>query len=311
MSDTERPRRRDTRTGFLYAAGCFGVWGLVMPVYMKALASVPVLEILSHRVIWASAFAALLITAAGRWREVRAALEGRNLRLLLVSSVLVTANWVTYILAIIHDHLLDTALGYYMNPLVSVALGMIFLGERLRPLQIAACAIAAAGVGLMAATAGTVPWIALTLAFSFGFYGLVRKVVRVEALVGFLVEASMVMPLALGYLLWLAVAGEPAFSRAAPGIDALLLGAGVVTALPLIWFAAAARKLPLSVLGLLQYSSPSFAFLLGILVYGEPFTRAEAVTFACIWLALAVYTVDAMLAQRRAAAALAAGGRAP
>jgi chloramphenicol-sensitive protein RarD len=185
-----------------------------------------------------------------------------------------------------------------MNPLVSVALGMLVLGERLRRPQIAACLIASLGVAILGAATGGLPWIALALAFSFGFYGLVRKVVAVESLIGFTFEASILTPIAAIYLLWLAATGQSSFGLATPLRDALLLGAGIVTALPLIWFAAAARKLPLTTVGLLQFTSPSATFLLGVFVYHEPFSAAEAITFACIWLALLLYVADALLARR-------------
>jgi chloramphenicol-sensitive protein RarD len=298
MSTAEDSQRRVRRIGFLYAFGAFGAWGVVLPLYMKALEGVPVLEILAHRVLWAALVTVALIAALGRLGEARRALTRRSIALLMVSAALVTANWVTYIFAVTSDHIIETSLGYFMNPLVSIALGMAVLGERLRPLQLAACLIGALGVVILTTASSGVPWIALTLAFSFGCYGLVRKVVAVESLIGVAFEAAILAPLALGYLLWLAHEGRGSFGIAAPGLDLLLMGSGLATALPLVWFAAAARKLPLTTIGLLQFSSPSATFLLGILAYGEPFSGAEAVTFACVWVALGLYTADALRTRR-------------
>ncbi|HYM02820.1 MAG TPA: EamA family transporter RarD [Stellaceae bacterium] len=309
MSGGEPTDRRSRRIGLFYAFGAFGAWGVVLPLYLKMLKGVPVTEILAHRIVWGALLALVLIAALGRGRKVRRMLAWRSLVLLVMSSVLITINWVTYIFAVTTDHIVETSLGYFMNPLVSVVLGMAVLGERLRPAQIAACVVAAAGVAVLATASSDLPWIALTLAFSFGVYGLVRKVVAVESLIGVAFEATILTPLALGYLFWLGAQGRGTFGLGAPGIDALLMGAGLVTALPLIWFATAARKLPLTTIGLLQFSSPSATFLLGILVYGERFSVAEAVTFGCIWLALLLYAADAVMMQRRAAALLAAGAR--
>ena len=301
MTDDAQPLRRQRRIGLLYALGAFTAWGVVLPIYLKALADVPVLQILAHRIVWGALFALALVATLGRRRELSQLLAPRTMALLLLSALLVTINWVTYIYAVSNRHIVETSLGYFMNPLVSVALGMLVLGERLRPRQTAACLIAGVGVAILALTTGGLPWIALTLAFSFGFYGLVRKVVAVESLIGFTFEAGILAPIAALYLLWLAASGQSSFGIAAPARDALLLGAGMVTALPLIWFAAAARKLPLTTIGLLQFTSPSATFLLGVFVYGEPFSAGEATTFACIWLALLLYVADALLARPRLA----------
>jgi chloramphenicol-sensitive protein RarD len=302
MTEDAPLRRRQHRIGLLYALGAFSAWGVVLPIYLKALADVPVPEILAHRIVWGALFALALVAALDRRRELRQLLVPRTLALLTLSALLVTINWVTYIYAISTSHIVETSLGYFMNPLVSVALGMLVLGEQLRPLQIAACLVASLGVAILAAATGGLPWIALALAFSFGFYGLVRKVVAVESLIGFTFEASVLAPIAAIYLLWLAATAQSSFGPATPTRDALLLGAGIVTALPLIWFAAAARKLPLTTIGLLQFTSPSATFLLGVFVYDEPFGAAEAVTFACIWLALLLYIADALFARRALAA---------
>jgi chloramphenicol-sensitive protein RarD len=295
MSEAKRSERH---AGFLYALGALGLWGLVLPIYIKALAAVPVVEILAHRILWAALFTLVLLALLGRLRTLGTVLVPRSLGLLVLSAALVTVNWVTYVVAVINDNLLAASLGYFLNPLVSIALGMLVLGERLRPRQLLACGIAAIGVLILAVAIRGVPWIALSLALSFGCYGLVRKVVAVEALAGFTFEVGILAPVAAGYLLWLAATGRGAFARAAPGLDLLLLGSGLVTALPLVWFAAAARKLPLTTIGLLQFTAPSAAFLLGVFVYGEPFGAAQAACFGCIWLALLVYSLDALMGAR-------------
>ena len=295
MSEAKRSERR---AGFLYALGALGLWGLVLPIYIKALAAVPVVEILAHRILWAALFTLVLLALLGRLRTLGTVLVPRSLGLLVLSAALVTVNWVTYVVAVINDNLLAASLGYFLNPLVSIALGMLVLGERLRPRQLLACGIAAIGVLILAVAIRGVPWIALSLALSFGCYGLVRKVVAVEALAGFTFEVGILAPVAAGYLLWLAATGRGAFARAAPDLDLLLLGSGLVTALPLVWFAAAARKLPLTTIGLLQFTAPSAAFLLGVFVYGEPFGAAQAACFGCIWLALLVYSLDALMGAR-------------
>jgi len=217
MTDDAPSRRRQHRIGLLYALGAFTAWGIVLPIYLKALGDVPVPEVLAHRIVWGAFFALALVASLGRRRELRQLVVPRTLALLLLSALLVTINWVTYIYAIGSGHIVDTSHGYFMNPLVSVALGMVALGERLRTLQIAACIVAALGVAVLAAATGGLPWIALTFAFSFGFYGLVRKVVAVESLIGFTFEAS-VAPIAGVYLLWLAATGG---SRRPPRLPAI------------------------------------------------------------------------------------------
>jgi chloramphenicol-sensitive protein RarD len=302
MTEDAPSRRRQHRIGLLYALGAFTAWGVVLPIYLKALADVPVPEILAHRIVWGALFALALVVGLGRRRELNQLLAPRTLALLLLSALLVTVNWVTYIYAISSSQIVETSLGYFMNPLVSVALGMLVLREQLRPLQIAACLVAGLGVAILAAATGGLPWIALTLAISFGLYGLVRKVVAVESLIGFTFEASILAPIAGIYLLWLAATGQSSFGPATPVRDALLLGAGMVTALPLIWFAASARKLPLTTIGLLQFTSPCATFILGVFVYDEPFSAAMAATFASIWLALLLYIADALFARHALAA---------
>lgn len=294
MTDLERARRRDHRRGLLYALGAFAIWGAALPVYLKIIGDVPVLEILAHRIVWAAPFAWALVILFGQRHEMRRLLTPRVFLLLSVSAMLITINWGTYILAVTTGRIVETSLGYFMSPLVSVVLGMGLLGERLRRLQLAACLVAAAGVAIFMIAVGGIPWIALGVGLSFSLYGLVRKVVAVESLVGFTFEAAVLTPFAGAYLLWLGIEGKENFSVATPLIDGLLIFGGILTAVPLIWFAAAARKLPLSTTGLIQFAAPSLTFLLGVFVYGEPFTMVEAITFACIWFSLALYSLDAV-----------------
>ena len=286
---------RDARRGILYALGAFTSWGVVAPVHFKLLAAVPAPQILAQRIVWGCAFALALILALGQGRALTLALvPGRRLALLALSASLVAVNWLIYIWAINAGHIVQTSLGYFINPLVTVLLGILFLGERLGSLQIAACVLAGMGVLVMTAAAGVLPWIAVTLAVSFGFYGLIRKTVRVDPLIGFCTETLVLLPVALGYVLYLGATGRSAFLAGSHAVDVLLALTGVTTAAPLIWFAAAAQRLRLSTIGLLQYLSPTLLLGLGVLVYGEVFTRAHGLAFAAIWLGLALYTYDAL-----------------
>ena len=290
----------ERRRGLLFALAAFGFWGLV-PIYFKAVGSVPPIEILAHRVLWSVPLVALLIRLFGNWGGVRDALRsGRTLATLALSATLVASNWLTFIYGVTQGRILETSLGYYVNPLVNVLLGMIFLRERLTRLQAVSVALAAAGTAHLTLSHGSLPWISLTLAFTFGFYGLLRKTVRIDSMGGLLVETSLLLPAAAAYLAVLGARGTGSLGTAAPGISLLLVAAGAVTALPLIWFASAARRLPYSLIGLLQYISPSLSFLLAVFLYGERFTPAHAVSFACIWTALAVFTFDTVHARRRA-----------
>jgi chloramphenicol-sensitive protein RarD len=288
----------EQRAGVLFALSAFVFWGF-FPVYIKALGSTPAVEILGHRVCWSVPFIAALLCGRRGWATLWRALASRRARLTLVAStVLVSANWATFIYGVTSGRILETSLGYYMNPLVSVVLGTVVLGERLRRLQIVAVLLAAAGTLNLAARANEFPWIALTLAMSFGVYGLLRKTVAVDSLGGLFVETSLLFPLAFGYLVFLAIRGEGAFLRAGTATSLLLSAGGAVTALPLIWFTSSARRLPYSTLALFQYLSPSLSFLLAVFAYGEPFTAVHAFTFGCIWIALVVFAADTLAGLR-------------
>jgi chloramphenicol-sensitive protein RarD len=290
---------RRSITGLLYAGGAFLIWGL-SPGYWKALLGVPALEIIAHRTIWSCVFLFLLSLAPGRWVEFKAVLRTpRSLVILFVTAILVGGNWLTYVWAVNAGHLLQASLGYYINPLVNVMLGMVFLRERLSRNQKAAVLLAVAAVVYRTVALGQLPWIPMTLGFGFGIYGLIRKVVPVPSLAGVAVETLLLTPFAAAYLVYLKLSGGAVFFREGAFMDFLLAGTGVVTAVPLLFFNLAARRVDLSTLGLMQFIAPSCMFLLAVLAYGEPFTADQLWTFVMIWVALAIYSVDSLRARRR------------
>ena len=282
------------RTGLAYGLAAFLFWGFA-PLYFKAVDHVPALELLAHRIVWAIPLLAAMIWLQRAWRTI----DRRTLMMLLVSAALIGVNWLCYIIAINTDRVLEAALGYYINPLVSMVLGMAFLGERMRPFQWAAVVLAAAGTLWMAIASGGVPWLALVLAFSFGLYGLVRKTVRVESLQGLFIETLVLAPLAYAYVIWLETTGPGSMNAFGLKTDLLLVAAGIVTTVPLYWFTQGARRLPLTTIGFLQYLAPTIAFLLALFAFDEPFDRARLVAFACIWSAVALYMGGAFWVNRR------------
>lgn len=276
-----------------YALGAFGLWG-TFPLYFKAVASVPATEVLAHRVVWSVFWVALLLFGVRQWPAVRAALRDRRVvGRLLVSALLIATNWLVFIWAVAHDRVLEASMGYFITPLVNVLLGRLVLGEQLHRLQWLAVGCAGAGVAFMLARFGALPWVSLTLAVTFASYGLARKTAPVGAIPGLFVETLLLGPVALGYLLLLAGEGAGTFGHAGIGFDLLLAAAGLVTATPLILFAQAARRLRLASVGLFQYLTPTCQLLLAVLAFGEPFTQTHAVTFACIWVGLALYSTSA------------------
>ena len=291
----------EVRTGMLAALSAFMLWGF-LPIYFHLFGTrVSVWEMLIHRVIWAALL--LVIYTLWRGRADRVGAVVRNPRQLLAlsgSALLIAGNWGIFIWAVTSNHVLESSLGYYINPLLNVLLGFCFLGERLRPLQILAVAIAAAGVLLMVIAFGKVPWISLSLAGCFAGYGLIRKQTNVDGATGLLIETLLLSPFALAGMAWLYHQGTAAFLTSGLRTDLLLVGAGVVTVVPLVLFAAGARRLRLGTLGLFQYITPSCHFLTGVLLFGETFTRADAVTFSCIWVGLFLYTTDNWRHQRQA-----------
>ena len=289
------------RQGLFAAAGAYFIWGL-FPLYWKLLVQVPALEIMAHRIAWCALFVALWLSAREGWGWLRT-LSPRLLAMLVGSATLISVNWWMYIWAVNSGHIVETSLGYFINPLVSVLLGVVVLGERLNPRQWVAVTIAAGGVIWLTVQAGRLPWIALTLAVSFGGYGLIRKLAVVPSVQGLMVESGLLLLPALGLLLWLAAHGQGAFGQTDRATDGLLMLSGLVTALPLVLFAFGARRIPLSTIGILQYLAPSLQLACGVLLFHEPFTRSQALGFACIWAALLVYALDGWWRSSRRTAA--------
>ena len=283
---------RDGLVGAGCAIGAFGIWG-AFPLYFKAVATVPAAEVLAHRIVWSVLWVGLLLCATRQWPGVRRALQGRHTLLALVgSSLLIATNWLVFIWAVAHDRVLEASLGYYITPLVSVLLGRIALGERLWRMQWVAVLCAAVGVGWMLLDLGVLPWVSLVVATSFGGYGLMRKLIAVNAIPGLFLETLVIGPIALGYLVFLRAGGSGMFGRGVE-LDVLLAAAGLVTALPLILYAQGVRRLRLASVGLFQYITPTGQMMLAVFVFGEVFTDTHAITFGCIWLALALYSASA------------------
>jgi chloramphenicol-sensitive protein RarD len=292
MTSNAEKSKPDTVLGVVYAASAFLIWG-ISPIYWKALRAVPALEIILHRMVWSFFFLVPLVIIMRRWQEFKDALKNyRTLLILLFTALIVGGNWLLYIWAVNNDYLLQASLGYFINPLVNIVLGMAFLKERLRPPQIVAVLLAAAGVLYLTIYYGEFPWIALTLAVSFGIYGLIRKIAPVGSLVGLTVETLLLSIPALGYLFYLDSHGAGSFLRVSLKLDLLLMGCAIATATPLLFFTLGARRLYLSTVGLLQYIAPSCMFFLAVFLFREPFAKAQVVTFLFIWTALAIYSTD-------------------
>jgi chloramphenicol-sensitive protein RarD len=290
-------RQSRSTAGVAYASAAYLTWGL-FPFYFHALAGVPAPEILAHRILWSAAFMTFLITGRRRWIQVTAQLrQPGTVRALALSAAFISTNWVVYIWAVNSGRVLEASLGYYINPLVTVVLGVLFLRDPLTRRQKIAVALAGLGVAVLVVRGRHVPWVALALAFTFGFYGLIRKRVRVDAMAGLLAEVCLLAPLAALYVGWLSRAGLSHFGAGARH-SALLAASGVVTAVPLLWFALGVQRLRLSTVGLLQYLNPTMQFSIAVFAFGEPFTTAHALTFACIWLSLAIYTAEALALSR-------------
>ncbi|WP_148715133.1 EamA family transporter RarD [Chitinolyticbacter meiyuanensis] len=291
------------QTGILYALAAYLLWGL-LPLFLKQLHGIPPTEVLLHRMVWSLVFLGAILAVRRHWSWLRGALRNRALLARFAASALLLAiNWFTYIWAVNANRVIDASLGYFINPLISVLLGVVLLRERLRVGQWLAVAVAAAGVAWLTWLAGQLPWIALTLALSFGFYGLLRKTAQLGALEGLSLETLIFFPIAGGALAWLLGSGQAGFDSASGWVQFLCLMAGPFTAVPLLLFAAGARRLPLSLLGILQYSGPTVQLLLGIFLWHEPFGGAKALGFALIWAALALYTLEGWWASRMRVAA--------
>lgn len=278
------------QTGIWYAVGAFLSWG-ILPLYWKALKSVPAWEILAHRIVWSFIFMGILITYHRRWNDLKAVISIRNkLPAVLACSVLISANWGIYIWAVNASHIVDASLGYFINPLLSICLGMLVLRERSNFWQWVALATATTGVLIITVQFGKIPWIALSLAFTFGLYGLVKKMANIGSMIGITMETMIVMPFAFGYLLWLQQKGSGAFGNAPVWITLLLAGTGIITVVPLLWFARAALRVPLSVVGFTQYLNPTMILFFGLFLYHEKFTTVHLISFIFIWCALAFFS---------------------
>ncbi|GAC15513.1 EamA family transporter RarD [Aliiglaciecola lipolytica] len=289
---------KSIKAGVLFALAAYSMWGFA-PLYFKMLMIMPATEILVHRVVWSTLVLVFLVLVFKQNQKVRDALKNpRVLQILLVSGLLLAANWLLFIWAVNNDHLLDASLGYYINPLLNVFLGRIFLGERLRRMQKIAVATALVGVGILVVSYGELPWIALVLASSFGVYGLLRKQVAVDSLPGLLIETLMMLPFAIGYWIFFATHMSDMFTNDVD-LNMLLVGAGIITTAPLLCFTAAARRIRYSTLGFFQYIGPSIMFLLAVYLYDEPLHEARLVTFSFVWIALVIFSFDSYRAYRK------------
>ena len=288
--------------GVIYGASAYVTWGII-PIFWKFLTHVGAVEIVAHRIVWTLIFAIAALAAWERLPKLWAALRTpRTVMALAVSALLIAVNWGLFIWAVTADRIIDTSLGYYINPLVSFMLGVVWLGERLTKIQLVAIGLAVLGVLNQTLSLGYLPWISLALAVSFGIYGLIRKTVAVESLEGLTIEAILLAPVSLGYIVYLVVSGQGAFFHVSLNTDLLLVLAGPLTAIPLLLFAAGARLVRLSTMGFLQYLAPSISLVLAVFLYHEPFTQAHAVTFALIWSALALVSWEAFRRERYSAA---------
>jgi chloramphenicol-sensitive protein RarD len=290
----------ERRLGIASGLSAYALWGL-FPLYFPLLEPAGELEIVAHRVLWSLLFVALLLTALRRWSQVRA-LAGDRRRLLVLAGagLLIAVNWLVFVYGVNSGHVVETSLGYFINPLVSVLLGVVVFAERLRPLQWTAVGIAAVAVAVLTVDYGRPPWIALALAASFGLYGLMKKLVRVDAAPGLFVETAIVAVPAAAVLGFLHASGSGSFAAAGPGHALLLASSGIATAVPLLLFAAAARRIPLSTVGLLQYLTPLMQLAIGVFVYDEDMPPARLAGFTIVWVALAVFTADSLRHARTA-----------
>jgi chloramphenicol-sensitive protein RarD len=285
--------------GILAGIGAYTLWGL-FPIYWRLLESLPAVEILAHRVVWAVAFMGILLITQKNLGWIRSATHDRRTMLTYTAAaILLAANWLTYIWAVNSGYVVEASLGYFINPLVNFLLGVIFFGEKLRSGQVVAVLLALAGVVYLTVSYGSLPWISLVLAFTFGLYGLIKKAAKLESMQGFSLETGVLFVPALAILLYQAATGSGAFIQQGPATTLLLILAGPLTAVPLLLFGFAARNIPLSMLGFLQYIAPTLQFILGVFVYNEPFPAARLVGFCIIWLALLLYSVESLVNNRR------------
>jgi chloramphenicol-sensitive protein RarD len=285
---------RGNALGIIYTMGAYILWG-ILPIYWKWIDEVPALEILAHRVIWSFIFVLLIVVVLKRkilknFFQVQMSQKKTWLGLFL-ASLFISINWFTYIYAVNTNHIVEASLGYYINPLIAVLLGVFVLREKVNKMQAISFIIAGIGVLYMTISVGKIPWISLILALSFGFYGLSKKLIKVDSILGLLLETLFILPFALLFLAYLDLNNQHTFSTGSLTTDLLLIGSGVATAIPLLWFGIGAQKIPLYLVGFLQYISPTISLILGVVMYGETFTTDHLVTFACIWIAIAMFSV--------------------
>jgi chloramphenicol-sensitive protein RarD len=293
---TAHTEHAGSSTGFVLGLAAYGLWG-ILPIYFKLLKAIPAIDIVAHRVLWSFPFLGVLILVSRGWGKVRAAATSRKtLGVLLVTAVLIGANWLLYVYAVTSGRILAASFGYYLNPLANVLLGRFVLHERLNRLQWTAVAIATTGISVLAAGALSQLWISLTLCITFALYGLLRKIVPADAVTGLGIETAILFPLAIIWLVWSGSGGTPVMGTNELETG-LLVASGIASTTPLLLFTAAARRLPYSTLGMLQFLAPTLQFLIAVLLYGEKFTAAHAIAFSAIWIALALY-VTALLRSR-------------
>jgi chloramphenicol-sensitive protein RarD len=284
--------------GILYGIGAYTLWGF-FPIYWKFLHDVPALQVIGHRIGWSFILLSAYILLTGQWGGFRSvAFKWKTIGIYSIAAVLLSVNWLVYVWGVNAGFIVETSLGYFINPLLSVLLGVVFLRERLRPLQWIPVGLAAIGVGYLTFAYGRLPWIALSLAFTFGFYGFVKKLSPLGSLYGLTLETGIVFPVALLYIVFFGFSGSGAFLQQGAVVDMFLVGAGIVTTIPLLMFASAAKQIPLTVVGLLQYIAPTLQFLIGVFVYKEPFDSSRLIGFGLVWVALIVFAIENHLANR-------------
>jgi chloramphenicol-sensitive protein RarD len=284
--------------GMRYAIGAYISWG-VLPIYWKWLHHVPALQLISHRILWSFFALVIVILLTHQWKEFRQAVFApRVLRVYTAAALLISINWLTYVWAVNAGHIVETSLGYFINPLLSVLMGVIFLHEHLRPRQWIPLGLAVTGVLYLTFAYGSLPWIALTLAVSFGIYGLVKKIASLGSLYGLTLETGILLIPAFCYLLYSDANGSGSFLHTGTSSDFLMIGAGLVTTIPLLMFASAAQRISLSFVGILQYIAPTLQFLVGVIIYKEPFTHIQFIGYGVVWVALILFAVEGYLAYR-------------
>lgn len=288
--------------GLLYGIIAYALWGF-FPIYWRLLQGVPAVELLRHRIAWSFLLLVVVILVMRQWNDFRSSLNARTFRIYFIAAILIGVNWLIYVWAVNEGFIIETSLGYFINPLLSVLMGVFFLRERLRSAQWIPIVFAAIGVVYLTFAYGRLPWIALLLAFTFGFYGLTKKLAPLGSVFGLTLETGILFLPAVLYLGWAEASGSASFLHTDSISNLLMIGAGVVTTIPLLLFASAAKQIPLSMIGILQYLAPTIQFLIGVFVYDEPFDQSRLIGFSIVWLALVIFWVENYLAGRESVAA--------